>query len=87
MSMLLKSDIAYNKIKNNLSKNISNEEIKKLFFIVLDNVRTYYLNINKDNISNYDKKFLINIIIPLIKSAHMSELLKDLENEFIYNKR
>lgn len=87
MSMLLKSDIAYNKIKNNLSKNISNEEIKKLFFIVLDNVRRYYLNINKDNISNYDKKFLINIIIPLIKSAHMSELLKDLENEFIYNKR
>ena len=57
MSMLLKSDIAYNKIKNNLSKNISNEEIKKLFFIVLDNVRTYYLNINKDNISNYDKNF------------------------------
>lgn len=85
MSMLIKSDIAYNKIKNNLSKNISNEEIKKLFFIVLDNVRSHYLNINEQNISNYDKKFLTNIIIPLIKSAHMNELLKELNNEFTTN--
>lgn len=85
MSMLLKSDIAYNKIKNNLSKNISNEEIKKLFFIILDNVRSHYLNMNEQNISNYDKKFLTNIIIPLIKSAHMNELLKELNNEFTTN--
>ena len=61
-SMLLNSNIAYEKIKKNLSKNITDEKLKKLFNDFLDKLRNEFKN---QNLNSYDISFFNKIILPL----------------------
>ena len=60
--MLLNSNIAYEKIKENLSKNITDEKLKKLFNDFLDKLRNEFKN---QNLNSYDISFFNKIIFPL----------------------
>ena len=66
-SMLLNSNIAYEKIKKNLSKNITDEKLKKLFNDFLDKLRNEFKN---QNLNSYDISFFNKIILPLTKRVN-----------------
>ena len=66
-SMLLNSNIAYEKIKKNLSKNITDEKLKKLFNDFLDKLRNEFKN---KNLNSYDISFFNKIILPLTKRVY-----------------
>lgn len=74
-NLLIESSVAYDKIKENLSENIENKNLKKLFFEVMDNVREYYMSKIKPNgLSEYEISFTNKILLPLIKRARLEEL-------------
>lgn len=74
-NLLIESSVAYDKIKENLSENIENKNLKKLFFEVMDNVREYYMSKIKPNgLSGYEIGFTNKILLPLIKRARLEEL-------------
>ena len=66
-SMLLNSNIAYEKIKKNLSKNITDEKLKKLFNDFLDKLRNEFKN---QNLNSYYISFFNKIILPLTKRVY-----------------
>lgn len=66
-SMLLNSDIAYEKIKENLSKNITDKKLKELFNLFLDNLRAEFKNLD---LNSYDISFFNKIILPLTKKVY-----------------
>ena len=74
-SMLLNSNIAYEKIKKNLSKNITDEKLKKLFNDFLDKLRNEFKN---QNLNSYDISFFNKIILPLTKRVYY---LRDINDE------
>lgn len=73
--MLLNSNIAYEKIKKNLSKNITDEKLKKLFNDFLDKLRNEFKN---QNLNSYDISFFNKIILPLTKRVYY---LRDINDE------
>lgn len=66
-SLLLNSDLTYNKIKDNLSKDINNSELKEEFCSFLDKLRNKFKN---ENFSSYDIAFFNKILLPLTKKVY-----------------
>nr|DAF56782.1 MAG TPA: hypothetical protein [Myoviridae sp. ctWb16] len=66
-SLLLNSDLAYNKIKDNLSKDIKNSILKEEFCSFLDKLRNKFKN---ENFSSYDIVFFNKILLPLTKKVY-----------------
>ena len=66
-SLLLNSDLAYNKIKDNLSKDIKYSILKEEFCSFLDKLRNKFKN---ENFSSYDIVFFNKILLPLTKKVY-----------------
>ena len=64
---LRKIFLSYEKIKKNLSKNITDEKLKKLFNDFLDKLRNEFKN---QNLNSYDISFFNKIILPLTKRVY-----------------